>query len=542
VDGVEMNIDNIDPESIENISILKDASASAIYGSRAPFGVVLITTRKGKKNQPTRISYNNNISFAKPLNIPHFVDSKTWVEAYNWARNRTDGGKIYTDEVVARVEDYLAGRRKEEYLVGDPTFTSWFIGRRIGNANYDYPAMFYGRNGLTQKHNVNVEGGGDKTQCYLSGSFMDQRGLHKWGDDYYQRYNLVANISTQITDWIKVGVNTKFARSIVDSPLGNIQGGGEMTIHDFYKFGPCMPMYNVDGTVNNALVKLLQSSGRDHLINNDLMLTLSAEIEPIKGWKTSLSYNFDLNTGTENKNEIPVMMDLPNGTLLNVGFGVSGSSEAMHTNNYYMFNVMTSYEKLLGKHYLKGLIGYEQELSENRGLLSSRKNLFTEQVVSLNTGYGDLQASDAINHWATQGVFGRVNYNFDEKYLFEFSARYNGSSKFPKDSRWGFFPSVSAGYNISKEDFWEPIEKYINQLKLRVSYGSLGNCNTGNYRFLPTLPIETNYRWIMDGGNRPLHAYMPGIVSDKLTWETITTLNFGLEAGFLKNRLSVSAD
>src|SRR5690606_7208911 len=209
----------------------------------------------------------------------------------------------------------------------------------------------------------------------------------------------------------------------------------------------------------------------------------------------------------------------------------------------------TSYEKQLGSHYLKGMVGYEQDIDKTKGLAGYKMDLVTEEIPSISTATGDFTLDDNMAHWSTQGVFGRINYNFDEKYLLEVSARYDGSSRFAPDHRWGFFPSVSAGYNISQEDFWEPIRDKVNNLKIRGSYGSLGNQNVANYLYLARIPIQ--YRRILDnasnpgyivGNEIPLYASAPGLLSEDITWETITTLDFGLDAMFLNGKLDLTFD
>ena len=537
IDGVESSVHLIDPESVESISILKDAAASAIYGSRAPFGVVLITTKKGKKNQPTRISYSNNFSVAKALNLPDMYDSEIYAEAFNWTQISLGAGQVFSDAQVDRIRRYLAGTFKDEYDVSNPPNSLW-RGRWDGNANYNWGQLYYDNNGFTQRHNVNVEGGGENTQYFFSGGYYDQQGLHSWGDDGYKRYNLSSSITSQITSWIRAGVNIKYAKSVTDRPVG-LAGSSWDWIHTqyFIQF-PTAPMYNADGTYSQPLMNGLIGAGRDMVTNNELVLSLSGELEPVKGWKTNVLYSYTFDSGTENQNPKPIYVNIPNGTIGNIGEGVASTKEDMWNNNGYIFNVTTSYERLFGKHYFNVLAGYEQNLRQYRTLYSSKAELLNENIVAIRNAVGAITLDDAISHWATEGYFGRLNYNYEEKYLFEANFRYNGSSRFPKHSRWGFFPSASAGYVISKEDFWEPLQPYVSFLKIRGSYGSLGNCNVSNYLYLDVIPISINYNRLMDGNTRPMTANRPGITSDNLTWETVTTLNLGLDAYFLNNRLS----
>ena len=547
IDGVESSAHLLDPESVESISILKDAAAAAIYGSRAPFGVVLITTKKGKKNQPTRITYSNNFSVAKPLNILDMYNSEVYCEAFNWTQVSLGQTQIFSDAQVERVKGYLAGTFKDEYDTTNPPTSLW-RGRWEGNANYNWGRLYYENNGFTQRHNVNVEGGGDKTQFFFSGSYFDQQGLHTWGDDGYKRYNLGSNITTEITSWFKASVNMKYSKGITDRPVALAGQTGDNAwrwVHtQYYIQFPTSPMYNhATNTYYQPLVCGLMGAGRDIITNNELVLSMNGELEPVKGWITNISYSYRLDAGTENQNPKPILVNIPNGSAPgNIGDGVASTKEDMWNNHAYLFNVTTSYERLFGKHYFKALAGYERDLRQNRTLYASKAELLNENVVAIRSAVGTVTLDDRISHWATEGYFGRLNYNFSEKYLLEVNFRYNGSSRYPKHMRWGFFPSASAGYVISKEDFWQPLQQYVNFLKLRASYGSLGNCNVPNYLYLDVIPISVNYGRLMDGNRRPMTANRPGITSDNLTWETVTSLNLAIDASFLKNRLSLTAE
>jgi TonB-linked SusC/RagA family outer membrane protein len=308
----------------------------------------------------------------------------------------------------------------------------------------------------------------------------------------------------------------------------------------FY-FGPNNPRYNPDGSVANSIIRYLESSGRDKTNENDLLVTLGAEIEPVKGWKTNFSYNYNVTESNEGKVSLPVWVALGNGGLGNVGKPNSAYEATLAHSHYSLANIVSSYERILGDHYIKVLAGYEQEERIFTSLYGRKENLISESVPSISTALGASTLTDSKYDWATQGVFGRINYNFKEKYLLEFSARYNGSSRFDPDSRWGFFPSASAGYQISKENFWQTLKPYINQLKIRGSYGSLGNQNVANYLYIPTINVNAETPWIINNA-RPPYAQTPAIISDNLTWETITMANIGVDATFLDNRLGLTFD
>ena len=540
VDGVEMNITNVDPESIESISVLKDASASAIYGARAPFGVILVTTKQGKKDGTVSIQYTDNFSFNSPIRIPSQVDSYTWATAYNQAQANSGLAPLYSDEQVERIKGYIDGTYPYEYDPENPIDNIW-AGRRNGNANNDWARMLYRDFGFNQKHNINVSGGTDKTQYYVSGGYIEQNGMYRWGNDSYKRYNFMTNFNSAITSWLKFNSSVKYAAGKTDFPMGETTVGREHTFREMLFFAPMMPYHNINGTVQSPLVRLLQSSGRDLGHVNDFILTLGGELEPIKGWKTNFSYNYNNQSRRSSNNPKPIMVELGTGEFGNVGKPEASYTSAFSQDIYTLINGTTSYENTWNGHYFKGLLGYEQEYRYITGLTGTGTGLVSDEIVSLSTALGGKTIDDNISHWATQGYFGRLNYNYNEKYLVEVSARYNGSSRFREGRRWGFFPSASVGYNISKEGFWAPIQRTVNDLKIRASYGSLGNQNVANYLYLPTIPTGNELNWIIDG-TRPAYANVPGLISDDLTWETITTLNLGLDAKFLKNRLSLTFD
>lgn len=548
VDGVETNINYIDPETIESISILKDASASAVYGSRAAFGVVLITTKRGEKNQPVRIEYSNNLSFAVPIYVPDMESSLVYATAFNQARANAGLSPIFPDEQVERIKGYINGTYLTEYNPDSPPNSQW-RGRWDGNANYNWTREYYKKYAFQQKHNINISGGDNKNQYYINAGVYDQPGAYSWGDDGYKRYNILANVSSQVADWISFDFSTKYARNETDVPLGMVGLERTYTWSQFIDFFPTMPKYNIDGSIANPLILVLEEGGRRLTQNHDLWMNIGTEIEPVKGWKTNLSYKYNYRWGSGTEDPKPVPVPIPNGTTGNIGEAATGYRSTLNQGQYSLISLYSSYEKLLGKHFVKALVGYAQDENSNRGLAGYKMNLITGEVPSISTALGDFTLDDYMNHWATQGVFGRLNYNYDEKYLVEFSARYDGSSRFAPSSRWGFFPSFSAGYNISQENFWEPIAPLVNALKLRASYGSLGNQNVTNYLYLPTIAID--YRrtpnsysdpgYIIDN-EVPIYAQTPQIISDNLTWETITTFDVGVEAGFLNNRMQVVFD
>ncbi len=556
VDGVEMDPNLLDPESIESVSILKDASASAVYGSRAAFGVVLITTKQGKKNQPLQVQYSNNISITQPIYVPSMVDSYTMAIAFNQARSNAGLGPKFPDEQVDRIKGYIDGTYPNEYDYDNPPNSIW-RGRHMGNANNDWLRKFYKPSVIYQKHNVNLSGGTEKSQYYFNAGYFDQPASYSWGGGGFKRYNIVTNFTSDVTDWLSFNFGMKYARSETDNPIGGVGRDRTWLWGSILNTWPTAPEFNEDGSYANPAQMAMMTGGRVIEENHDLWTNIGFELEPVKGWKTNVKYRYNNRWGSEDQNPIPVIVTVPSGNDGNIGSRDSGFRTTLNQGQYSLFSAYSSYEKEAGKHFFKALVGYEQEENLNRDLTGFRQDLITTNIPSISTAVGsNITLDDNMSHWATQGVFGRLNYNYAGKYLVEVSARNDGSSRFKEGSRWGFFPSVSAGYNIAQENFWSSIEPIVNTLKIRGSYGSLGNQRFSDdldnlnslYVSLPTIPIafrETKNAfeqgYLVDNGI-PLYAEAANLVTSNLTWETITTLNIGIDATFLKNRLGLTAD
>lgn len=541
VDGVEMNINNLNPESVESVTVLKDAAASAIYGARAPFGVVLITTKKGSAAKGVQIQYNYNLGLASPINLPKWRNALEYVTARNQALTNAGQAPKFPAAQIDRIERYMAGTYLPEYDTANPPPTLW-RGRHDGNANYEWFDMYFKDVVPNHKHGLSLSGGTDKSQYYISLGYFSQGSSFNWADENYKRYNLVSNLSTQATKWMTVNLSTKFATSMQHHPIGSSGLDKKQIISEMIKFYPTTPMYNVNGTINNPYVQQLMNAGLERLRDNDLWATISADLEPVKDWKSTVSYSYNYYGSKYTKHDKQVWLEAPNGTLWNIGSPENGFTQDWGENYYSFLSATSAYQKQLGGHFLRLMVGYEQEYKQFNRLAGSKRMLVTEQVPSIETATGPVQLYDGMSHWSTRAFFSRFNYNYKEKYLLEMNARYGGSSRFAPDSRWGLFPSFSAGYNVSRENFWTGgLAKAVNNLKIRGSYGTLGNQNVANYLYMSILDTESNGEWILDGG-RPNYAIMPNIQSPRITWERISTLDFGLDAAFLDSRLGLTFD
>lgn len=542
VDGVESFPVDIEPNEIESISILKDAAAAAIYGSRAAFGVILITTKKGTKDGKVHIKYSNNLSFSQPLKVPHYVDAYTWAVAFNEASHNIGAKDVYSKEQMERIKGYMNGTFPYEYDPENPIDYIWG-GRRDGNANYDWPHILIANYAFSQKHNINVDGGNERTQYHIGGTYLHQNGMYAFGYDYYERYNVLVNLNTKIADWLTFSPSLKYTNRFSNYPLGETTVGREHQFREMIMFAPMMPFYNINGTIQSPLVRQQQGTGRNKSHKDAVLLTFQTNIEPIKGWNTKISYNYYYIGNRNTTNPKPIDVENGDGSIGNIGKPTSGYTSLFEVSKYQKANIISSYEfEINDRHYFKPMIGYEQDKRFYTRLNATGTNLIVEEVPSLTTSLGDKTVDDRLFHWATQSVFGRLNYNYKEKYLLGLTARYDGSSRFGEGSRWGLYPSASLGYVISSEHFWKSIKPYVNTFKLRASYGSLGNQNVSDYySYLAPIKIYNELDWIL-AQERPVYATDPQIISADLTWETVTTFNLGLNASFLDSRLDLTFD
>ncbi len=544
VDGMPMDINLVNPSDIESISVLKDAAASAIYGARAPYGVILITTKKGEMNEKIRIEYTNNTSFSSPMGMPHMANTLEYMSAHDQASVNAGLAPNFTEYNYERVRQYMAGEITEETWLLDHG-RDWAgndIWSIAGNANNDWMYIYYKDLVMRQKHDVNVSGGGKNNSFFISTGYLDQPGELRYGDQYYKRYNVTANMVSKATDWLTINLNSKYIND--ETQYFNSGAFDRRTqYHNFFRTNPFRPLYLPNGEFSyiSYIPPMVDPEGKERHYFSQYSLTLNTVLEPVKNWITNISYNYRDNNSRFTNYHPTIYGTDPSGQKKIYESAISNYQTTFNMEDYSLFNVFSSYEFSHKEHYFYLLAGFENEQNKFNNLWGRKNDILVYNVPSINTAVGEHYVSENKTHWATAGFFGRFQYNFQEKYLLEVNMRYDGSSKFEDETRWGIFPSFSLGYNISKEAFWESIEPVINTLKFRGSWGSLGNQNVPNYLYLPTLGIGTDLSWII-GNERPSYTTSPGLVSANLTWETSTTANIGLDATFLKGRLGATFD
>lgn len=549
IDGMEADIFSVNPQDIESISVLKDAAASSIYGSRAPFGVVLVTTKKGKAGK-AQINYNNSFRLSSPINMPSSLDSYTYALFFNDAGYNSGWGSYnwVSQTRLQRIKDYMDGKISYTTIPLNGSNT-WADGYQEGNDNIDYYNLFFKKNVFAHEHNFSVNGGTDKIQYYLSANYLDQDGTLRMGEDYSKRYTMSAKISAQLSRAVSLSSNTRFVRNDFVQPT-------HMNDSFFSDIGrqcwPVKPLYDPNGNLFDDHVQQMKNGGRKTKRNTWLYQQFNLTIEPIKGWRLIGDLSYRYNTQYAHEDLLTISQIGVDGVTKVRSWDENSSvSESSFASDYFNVNLYTDFEKTFAKsHHLKALAGFQAEANNYRNIWAQKIGITYPGKPTINTSTGIDKDGKVIapnvsgghNRWSTAGFFGRVNYDFQEKYLVEANLRYDGSSRFRSDDRWGFFPSASLGWNIAREEFFQPATRIMNTLKLRASYGSLGNQNTtALYPTYTVMGTGTSDKWLMNGV-KPNIAWAPALVSYDLTWEKIRTWNVGIDIGLFNNRLTGSFD
>ncbi len=536
IDGVPSDaseLNRIAPEDVASISVLKDASSAAIYGARAAFGVILITTKTGT-GDGINVSYNNNFSFGKPTVLPEKItDPYIFLRVSDIATNNTPWDyNNYNDE------RYLWAKQRSDNPGSTPgvreSTTSPGSWEYMGNR--DWTLYFLNDYTNSHNHNLSISGKSEKTQYYLSGSFNRHNGALSLADDYFDRSGFRGKVNFQISENLSIGNNTYLTTT-------NRLVPNAFDIRTLYNFWPTEFDKNPDGSwantgVGREAAQLTDGGTWDNKYNS-FQTTFTGELQVIKDL---LRVNADFTTrrGTGNLNSF--------NTKYQIGYGPNdireeGSNSARRNSSaskYDIFNVYgTLFKNFGGIHEFTAIAGYNQEYFKTENINIFRDGVISSSLPTIALATGDPQVSESIADWAVRGAFYRLNYTLKGKYIFELNGRYDGSSRFPKDKRFGFFPSASVAWNLGREDFVESMGLF-SLLKLRASYGSLGNQSVSNYGYIPSISASTgNYIFGDKLGQRVIP---PSLVSANYTWEDVTSYNFGLDVGFFDNRLIANFD
>ncbi|MGV3504930.1 MAG: TonB-dependent receptor [Adhaeribacter sp.] len=543
IDGMEGNMNSISPQDIESVTVLKDAAAASIYGSRAPFGVVLITTKKGKAGK-TSVSYANNFRATSPIGLPQMMDSHTFARYWNEAAANDGEGPKFSQEVLDRIVKYQNG--EIDYGTVPNTNGDRYQYYTGSNGNTDWFKEQYKKSAFSHDHTISVNGGTEATQVYASAGLLDQDGLSRYGGDKFRRYNLTGKVSTSLNKKVRFDYTTRYIRE--DFTKATHQS--DLFYHNIARRWPTVPVRDPLGYFSDpSEIIQLQDGGRTNDQTDWLYQQGQLTLSPLKNWNITANANYRITNYNNHVDVLPAYSyDVAGNPFpVAVGWNAAGFSsvyEYMRKDNFFTTNIFSDYAFQVGNgHQFKVMGGFNSELNKYRTLGGSRSGLITADLPTINTATNDSRATEGqYQHWATAGFFSRINYNYKERYLLEVNARYDGTSRFIGDKRWNLFPSVSAGWNVANESFWAWGEA-ISLFKLRGSYGELGNQNTANwYPFYSQMPVGVNNGSWLINGDRPNTAGAPGLVSSLLTWERVTSWNLGLDLGLLDNRLFLNAD
>ena len=558
VDNVQMDANLVNPDDIESISVLKDAASASIYGARAAYGVILITTKKGKKSDKPTVSFSATGYWQSPALTFHNVNSMQYLTMMDEAYQNDGGsGHYFKSQVYQYAEDYFNGKYDSPVFF-DTAYDTYKYGY-CGNTDW-WDELY--KTSFSQIYTANISGGNDRTTYYASVSMNDQGGILKAGDDKYNKYNANVNISSNITKWLNV--SAKLAHTYTDElhPTGGTTAMNSTAYSGLSSYSgmmkgdlsPLMPVKHPDGhyagpgSYTNP-VAIMEQGGNAQYKQNDLWMTGAVKITPIKGLVINADYTWNF-YGKSSNQHVQNFYDYTAVPGTENYYPWTNPSSVTVTNNddyYNAFNAFAEYTfSLKEKHNFKVMVGYNQENKHKKYHYAGRKNLIDSSNPSLNLAYGDMAMNGSETHWSVNGFFARINYDYKGKYLLELNGRYDGSSKFPHGDRYAFFPSASVAWRVSEEKFWEPIRGWFDNFKLRASYGSLGNqaldeSRYGNFPYLATYGINTKYGALLNG-TRPVAVSVPGLVSASFTWETVNQIDFGFDASFFGGRLNTSFD
>lgn len=558
IDGMEGDLSTINPNDIESISVLKDAAAASIYGSRAPFGVILVTTKTGDRG--LTVNYTGNVRFSQPIGVPNAVDSYTYALMVNDAFLNAGGGEQFSQSHINKLLQYQRGELAYGIeKVADKNDWTW--GQR-SYGNTDWYDTFLKKHTTSQEHNMTVSGGGDKVTYYFSANYLEQTGLFKYADEEYTRLAINGKVRVKFNDKVNFLWSTRLINTNNDKPTAM----NDLFFHNLGRRSPLMPVYMPNGEYNReSMIPSIREGGRNVQRNQQLYNQGTLTIEPIKDWKIYVDINSRLEDPRNSRQFKKVISSLPDGApeYISVYEGVKPKFEPKEDGsfnlqpsagegvyeqttghiNYFNTNAYTDYEKKLGKHYLKALIGMQTEYYYTETKRAATNDILLDDRPFLNSAASKSLNSEKLGDWASMGFFGRINYSYADRYLAEVNLRYDGASRFPSNQRWAFFPSFSVGWNVGEESFWKPLYDIgLEYLKLKGSYGSLGSQNTKSfyqfYQSMGALPGSLQMGGPAPAGSQAnvLSVYAP--FSASLTWETVENLNAAVEWGFFGNRFS----
>lgn len=565
VDGAEGDLSRVNPADVESISVIKDASAAAVYGARASFGVILVTTKSGTEaDGMATVRVNSRFGWEAPTTSTEFENRGYYSVYLNDLFYRAANGTNYTyytqsdmQELWARVND------KRE----NPARPWVMIDQRDGRDTYLYYAntdwyheLFRDRR-PNQQHSVSLSGGTAHVKYLLSGSYNREEGIFRRNTDKLDKYSFRSKISFDIKKWLNLTNNTSYYkyRYRYPGPSDVNTAFSLMTVHALASY----PAHNPDGTsigytsfannnyVMDGLLTILDNPNYKNEDNKDnLSTTTELTIKPLASLEIRANFTYALNqnrymnraTNTEYSRYPGEMVQVTNSR------SIDSLKEKTETQHYYATNIYATWTKSIAQaHNIKLMAGFNWETKHYKDVGAKGYYLMSQTLNDLNLVGSDadgnprMETSGGQNEYALEGFFGRLNYDYKGRYLFEASGRYDGTSRFASSHRWGFFPSMSLGWRISEEKFFAPIKNTMNNFKLRYSYGSLGNQLVGYYDYIRKIAIGTG-SYTFGSGSKPTIATIGAPVASNLTWEKTLQHDLGVDLAFFGNRLMFTAD
>lgn len=549
IDGVEGDPSMINPNDVASVTVLKDAASAAIYGARGAFGVVLITTKSAKKGK-TAITYTSNYSFKSPTAIPDGVTN-----GYKYASMFAESniaGSNYTqlaqniNKTQKFSQEYWDALKEHDENPSLPKTEVNDEGEYVYFHNTNWYDLLYKNHNFAIDQNLSVSGSSDKASFYITGRYYNQTGIFRYNSDDYRLYNFRAKGSIQVFKWLEVSNNLSYANMQYHNPL-NVGEGGGIWRNMSDEAHPTAPLLNPDGTLSYSAAYTVGDFyyGKNGIDFNDRILRNTASFIA-RFFNDHFRVNGNFTFINKNSNSTRIRVPVPYSTKPGVITYLSTKYNDLQATNsktgYIAANLYGEYENTFNEvHHFKAMIGYNFEQSQFDSTMMLRNGLIYPDADNINLALGQsISTGGDWQQWDILGGFFRFNYGYKDKYLLEVNGRYDGSSKFPTDQQFGFFPSVSAGWRISNESFWHVSDKAISDLKIRASYGSLGNGNIDPYTFLETFSVSQLGRIL--NGERPQQTNQPGVIPNGLTWETSTTENLGLDMTLLNYRLTFTGD
>ncbi|WP_232074140.1 SusC/RagA family TonB-linked outer membrane protein [Spirosoma aureum] len=550
IDGVEGDPSRLNPNDVATVSVLKDAASAAIYGARGAFGVVLITTKNPTKDR-TSITYSVNHSIKSPTTVPKFVTN-----GYQFAKMFNEGWTAWNDYSQTPQNINKTVRFSPAYLTelerrnNDPSLPKTVVdptsGEYVYYENTDWYGELYKNTTSATEHNLSFSGSSGKADFYVTGRYYSQDGLFRYNSDDYKILSLRAKGSIQLYPWLKISNNADFSSMKYHNPLNVGEGGGIWrNIAD--EGHMVAPMFNPDGTLTYSAAYTVGDFwyGKNGINMDRRVFRNTADFATqffddkfrVKG-----NFTFQTTDNNEYRTRVPVPYSRKPGVIEYVGTNYNDLQNLYRQTLYTATNLYAEYEpRFSPSHYVKILAGYNYENSNYRRLEVVRNGLIYENAQDINLALGQsITTGGGMETWAILGGFYRLNYGFKDRYLLELNGRYDGSSKFPTSERYAFFPSVSAGWRVSNEPFWKVSPKLFTDLKIRASYGSLGNGSIGSYAFQEQFSIAQSSAVL--NGVKPQYTKQPSVIPNGLTWETSTTSDLGIDLGMLNNRLTFTGD